>query len=240
MDQPLLIHKAPEANTSLRDRDAVLPGSQRALASPRSASQERSFVALFQAVDALRAGDRAFVLQFTAAHSGAGTTTLASGFAAAAAAVSRQPVLYIDVGSQPRADIQAPRMDLLTTFRALLPLSAAMTPARGANNLFWARLHSEQDAGGPLDGEEIRQLLTLLREMHPVVVLDCPPLDASSQAVAFARHCDGTVLVAAAERSSRNQILAARQQIERSGGQIVGAAFNRQRSYLPRWLQRRL
>jgi Mrp family chromosome partitioning ATPase len=237
VDQPLLIHKASEANASLAE--PVKSGSGR-LTTARPPSQERSFVALFQAVDALRAGDRAFVLQFTAAHEGAGTTTLASGFAAAAAAVSRQPVLYVDVNAQARPDAQNTRMDLLSTFRALLPLSAAMTPARGANNLFWARLHSEHDAGGPLDGEEIRQLLTLLREMHPVVVLDCPPLDTSSQAVAFARHCDGTVLVVAAEASSKNQILAARQQIERSGGQIVGAVFNRQRSYLPRWLQRML
>lgn len=236
MDQPLLIHKAPEANSSVAG--SVNKTGPSRLALSRQVSQERSFVALFQAVDALRAGDRAFVLQFTAPHGGAGTTTLASGFAAAAAAVSRQPVLYVDVNAHPRSDHPSQRMDLLSTFRALLPLSAAMTPARGANNLFWARLHSEHDAGGPLDGEEIRQLLTLLRELHPVVVLDCPPLDTTSQSVAFARHCDGTVLVATAERSSKSEILAARQQIERSGGQIVGAVFNRQRSYLPRWLQR--
>ncbi|MDD2860892.1 MAG: hypothetical protein PHI71_07465, partial [Acidiphilium sp.] len=58
----------------------------------------------------------------------------------------------------------------------------------------------------------------------------------SAEAVTIARHCDGTALIAAAARSSAREMLAARDAITQVGGQILGAVFNRERSYRPRWL----
>jgi Mrp family chromosome partitioning ATPase len=49
------------------------------------------------------------------------------------------------------------------------------------------------------------------------------------EATALARHCDGSVLVVAAGKTSQSEIGAARRQIERVGGQVVGLVLNRER-----------
>lgn len=191
---------------------------------PRSAAEgvAPSLVGLFHAVHALRSGGGAFVLQFVAPHAGAGTSLIAGGFAAQAARAGNGGVLLVDVspsGPQ-RADDDA---------QALLGGALVCRQVAGRAGFCTATLAPQLHAGVALAPDAVAHCLVQLRTRFDIVVLDCAPLSVLPQVAMLARHCDGTALVVQAERTERDEVLAARRSIEAMGGQILGAVFNRAR-----------
>lgn len=193
------------------------------------------FARLFYAVEALRAGDRPVVLQFAGAAGAAGATTVASGFARAAAAGHSRPVLFLD-GRLDAAP--GPQVGLIEACRQGRPLAAAVAAVEGVPNLRWGRLARQGVGAAGRDAADIRALLDLARRDHPVTVLDSPGLGASPVSAALSRFCDGTVLVVQAGRTKAAAVRAARAEVERFGGQVVGAVLNRHREAAPHWLAR--
>jgi Mrp family chromosome partitioning ATPase len=200
-----------------------------------------SFVQLYYAIEARRTSAMPLVVQFTSPTSATGASTVASGYARVAADDCAQPVLYVDCnGVRMKARSRGSNSDLPTLFDALrrgLPLSDAMTPARDAKNLMWARLGPGERPLLALGGDRMQSMLDMLRASHPVIVLDTPPTEAP-EAAALSRYCDGSVLVVAAGRTRQWEIENAKSLLERLGGQTVGVVLNRERSVLPRWLGR--
>jgi Mrp family chromosome partitioning ATPase len=201
-----------------------------------------SFVQLYYAIEARRTSAMPLVVQFISPTPGTGASTVASGYARVAADDCAQPVLYIDCnGYSPKkrrgspSEIQPPT--LCDALRRGLPLSDAITPARDAKNLLWARLGPGERPLLALGGERLQSLLDMLRSSHPVIVLDTPPTEAPESA-AVSRYCDGSVLVVAAGHSRQWEIENAKSLLERLGGQTVGVVLNRERSVIPRWLGR--
>lgn len=204
------------------------------------ARHQPAFVQLYYAIEARRTSAMPLVVQFIAANHGAGASTIASGYARVAADDCAQPVLFIDCtgattvakGGQPETPT------LYDALRRGLPLAEAMVPARGAPNLLWAQIGPGQRPLLSFGGDRLQSLLDALRAHHPVIVLDTPAT-TSPEAAAVSRYCDGSVLVVAAGRTRQSEIEAAKNMIERLGGQTVGVVLNRERSVLPRWLGRR-
>ncbi len=200
-----------------------------------------AFVQLYYAIEARRTSAMPLVVQFISPTPGIGSSTVASGYARVAADDCAQPVLYIDCnGSFPKKrpgarELQPPT--LCDALRRGLPLSEAITPARDAKNLLWARLGPGERPLLALGGDRLQSLLDMLRTNHPVIVLDTPPTEAPESA-AVSRYCDGSVLVVAAGRSRQWEIENAKTLLERLGGQTVGVVLNRERSVMPRWLGR--
>lgn len=184
-----------------------------------------ALIDLFQAIETLRAPERGFLLQFVAPHAGAGTTTIAAGFARAAALSYRRPILLID--AMPSS--------------ASAPTVPTFTGTAGLFRAAWPEMPAKPGVRGivPMPANEISELLDVWRHSHHAVVLDCPALDVSSQAITLARYCDGTALVATAIHTAPRAMIAARDGIIRAGGQVLGAVFNRERSYLPGSKERR-
>jgi hypothetical protein len=200
-----------------------------------------AFVQLYYAIEARRTSAMPLVLQFAAPAAGAGTSTVASGYARVAADDSAQPVLFIDCTANVarRRGAGTDTLTLVDALRRDLPLREAISPVGDARNLLWARL-----AAGPhpllsLGGDRLQALLDMLRADYAVVVLDTPPTQ-TPEAAAVSRYCDGSVLVVAAGRTRQSEIEAAKSLIERLGGQTVGVVLNRERSLLPKWLGGRL
>ncbi len=177
-----------------------------------------SLVGLFHAVQALRTGGGAFVLQFVAPHRGAGTSMIAAGFAAQAARAGNGGVLLVDVSPSATANAD-------DETQALLGGIGLGRPVTGRPGLCTATLASRLQAGAALCPNAVAQL----RTRFDVVVLDCAALAVLPQVAMLARHCDGTALVVQAERTERDEVMAARRSIEAMGGQILGAVFNRAR-----------
>jgi Mrp family chromosome partitioning ATPase len=203
------------------------------------ARHEPSFVQLYYAIEARRTSTMSLVVQFISPSAGAGASTVASGYARVAADDSAQPVLYIDCTGRRDEPAQAgDRPSLLEAMRRGRPLSEAMVPAGDAGNLLWARLSPGQRPLLNVGGERLQTLLDMLRPQHGVIVLDCDST-ANPESAALARYCDGSVLVVAAGRTRQAEIDTAKTLVERMGGQPVGVVLNREKTVLPRWLERR-
>jgi len=214
------------------DVAAPLRGSWRLpdASQPPAPAPEAEMLRLYYAVQALQAADRPIVVQFVAAHAGAGTSTLARGFAAAAAAECGRPVLLLscDDGCGP-----AP---LARALRAGLPLAEATRAVPGSAHLRRAALGP---AAHPLQGmtaAEVGSLLDALRRECGVTVIDSPAASAAPDSLALSRFCDGTLLVVQAEATPGSDVAALKAEIERMGGQVIGAVMNRRRRSGPAWL----
>lgn len=192
------------------------------------------FVVLFQTIEALQTLDRSFVIQFVAAETKSGTSTIAAGFARAAAAAYRRPVLLIDACLCPpmarSSQVDAQRVGALLDSGMSQSEILACAVSTDMPHLFRAKLTGAHYAGQPLYGPDVQYLFDQLRETYYAVVIDCPAIDDTPEAFTIARFCDGTALVAAASTSTPNDTIVARDLILQVGGQVLGLVFNREQN----------
>jgi len=79
-----------------------------------------------------------------------------------------------------------------------------------------------------------------LRHEYRYVLIDCPSLKDSQDAVMLAPLVDGVVLVVDANRTQKSQLLYAERMIEAARGRLLGHVLNRRSYVVPDWLHRKL
>ena len=79
-----------------------------------------------------------------------------------------------------------------------------------------------------------------LRVSFDYILIDCPPLNASSEATILAPFVDGMVIVVEAGRDRRHQIQRAQQTVELAEGRLLGFVLNKRQYPVPKWLYKRL
>lgn len=82
--------------------------------------------------------------------------------------------------------------------------------------------------------------LQTLRFAFDYILLDCPALSASDAASFLAPETDGVMVVVEADSTKREQILNAKQTIERADGNLLGFILNKRQYAVPDWLYKRL
>lgn len=78
-----------------------------------------------------------------------------------------------------------------------------------------------------LNSWRFEELLQKLAEKVDYVIVDTPPVNAIVDAAVAARVCDAAILVATAGLASKQEVLTAKQQIEKSGCPMIGAVLNK-------------
>ena len=184
---------------------------------------------LYLAIDALRTQDRPFVLQFVAASSGEGTSTVAAQFARTAAFERKRPVLLVDCSDDGDGRALPGLIEACRESHSLLEFTQS-TNQYGYHNV---RLSQSRYPLLQLDAGEFQQAMGRVRAEFPITVLDCAAIGRDPQSAALGRFCDGTVLVVCAEAALPHDAQKARDDIARHGGQLLGVVFNRWRSYIP-------
>lgn len=81
----------------------------------------------------------------------------------------------------------------------------------------------------------VTELLNQLLRDHEIVLLDCPALTRGSEALTIAPLVDGTLLVVQAERTTKEEIVAAEQSIRRASGTFCGFVLNKARRRFRLW-----
>ncbi|MFT7475354.1 MAG: capsular exopolysaccharide synthesis family protein [Verrucomicrobiales bacterium] len=76
----------------------------------------------------------------------------------------------------------------------------------------------------------IAELLDELAEQFDILIVDAPPALSAADASAIAPSVDGTLIVVDASRTDTDALLKVRSEINRAGGNVVGAILNRDRS----------
>ncbi len=77
-----------------------------------------------------------------------------------------------------------------------------------------------------LASEQLLDVLTRLKMMFDVVIVDSPPLVPVADPAALAGRCDGVVIVTRAGRTDRRRLVEAAHVIEHAGGRLLGVALN--------------
>jgi hypothetical protein len=85
-----------------------------------------------------------------------------------------------------------------------------------------------------------RQRIDELRSHFDYTLIDCPPLQTNLDVLGVAPVVDGVILVVEANRTRSDQVLRAEHQIQAAGGVVRGHILNKQKQFVPQWLQRRL
>jgi Mrp family chromosome partitioning ATPase len=82
--------------------------------------------------------------------------------------------------------------------------------------------------------------LQTLRFVFDYILLDCPALADSDEAIVLAPESDGMVVVVEADATRREQIQNTQKAIERAEGNLLGFVLNKRRYTVPNWIYKRL
>ena len=77
-----------------------------------------------------------------------------------------------------------------------------------------------------LDTKRMAQFIDQARDRADVIFIDTPPVLPVADAEVLGCHADGAIIVVLAEKTDRRALAQARQRLERSGVQIIGAILN--------------
>lgn len=208
------------------------------------------------------------VLQFVAANSGEGASTLAREFALYAARQAKRPVWLIDLDLMGAPQYEAMAADP-ARFGALGPASQASpdgssfvsvqpsartTEGKVLSDARYLAGHSalqgrlwvtrfRKEAIRP--GQQVRlsgspQYWRALAAHAEYVIIDTPAADRSTAALTLAAQVDASVLVVAADRTDARAPAALKASLESHGGRMAGLVFNRLRHRPPRFLEKLL
>ncbi|NIM70485.1 MAG: hypothetical protein GTO48_08555, partial [Xanthomonadales bacterium] len=86
------------------------------------------------------------------------------------------------------------------------------------------------------DGKLVRRCRELLRKLrghYAYVLVDTPPVIASSHAVIFGRSSDGVLLVARLEQTPREAVRRAAHELTSSGAKVLGCALTHRQHHVP-------
>jgi hypothetical protein len=219
---------------------------------------------LWTALGAPSAGP-ARAIQFVAATSGEGASTVAREFAHFASRRARRAVWLVDLdlmnAPQYRAvEAEPQRYGMLGRQSAASPdescFFSVQPPSRGADGAPWpdARLLVAHPVGGAklwvtrfrreaLQPGQTPHILPApdywqaLKRFAELIVVDAPALESAQSALTVALQMDATVLVVAADAPDTAAAGAARDAIENAGGRCAGLFYNRAPAPPPSFLR---
>jgi uncharacterized protein involved in exopolysaccharide biosynthesis/Mrp family chromosome partitioning ATPase len=168
------------------------------------------------------------VIQFVAAESGVGLSSLALDLALQSARRRGRKVLVMDVepadglGAVARLE-QAGFAVLRQPGRRIMQVESTnlyVSPPVGSHELH-------------VDDTQWREVLENARETYDLIIVDCPAADRSNAGAVIAPYADLCLLVVEAERTraavARNLI----DRLQAAGGAVSGAVLNKRRFYIP-------
>ena len=86
--------------------------------------------------------------------------------------------------------------------------------------------------------QQCHALMKKLRTYYQFVVIDTPPVMIGSHAGVFAKHADGVILIARLEKTSRQVVKRAADELVKAGANLVGCVLTYQRHHVPDFIYR--
>lgn len=183
----------------------------------------------------------AHIAAFASALPGEGASTAAREFAHACAAQLGIRVILLDAAQGNGGHAQAwgidPPEELAQAIEKQAPLAGALAPIDGAP-IALGTITTGAPASRLLSEPSFQQALDALSQEAGLIVVDAPPLSASSDALAWSRLADGVVLVIRAENTRRQAVRNVVERIALVRGELLGFVLNHRRYYIPKALMR--
>ena len=167
----------------------------------------------------------------TGCSEGAGASTLAGGLAAALSETGDGKVLLVDMN--------VGRPEIHPFFRGAPSCSLAEAlvgePAQAGENLYLAAATRPGSQEAQLVPKKFYDLMPHLKASDfDYIIFDMPPFSQTSVTLPFSRFMDKVVIVAEAEKSSRDVLKRAKDELS-SVGASISVILNKARSRVPKW-----
>jgi len=171
------------------------------------------------------------VYMITSSVPGEGKSTTISNLAVSFAQVG-QKVLLVDTDLRCGAIHgilnvnQSPGLtDYLSTS---IDLAEVIQPAQGIENLDVIATGLRPPYPSELlTSEKLKNMIDVTRTFYDVVLIDAPPILFVSDATEIAQSADGLILVVAANKTQKNEILNAKKAMDKVGVKIIGVAITK-------------
>ena len=205
---------------------------------------EEEMIALYQSINSLRSStQKNKVIQFMSTDGEQGTSTIVLELARVAALKYTKSVLLLDADLR-KLD-QEPfnitlEHSLEETIRAGDPVDKALYQIANSS-LFLSRLFKGSGSIRQfLDPSGIDDLLEKLRTRFDFIFIDSPPENVFSIGLATSTSVNGVVLVLDAEKTCLDAAKNITDKITNNGGKVLGVVVNKQRNYVPEFINKRL
>jgi Mrp family chromosome partitioning ATPase len=206
--------------------------------------EESELLALAQTIATLLPNPNQRVIQFIGSGAGEGTSTLIREFALTVAQHSSKPVLLIEADSNQPSQAQAFAME------AKLPLDYVLKEGKPLDgdisqieqsNLFLASLSSNFFRS--LTDRSFfhsTDMWKAARNQFSLILIDSPPVNASTDGLAICEFVDGVVLVIAAEKTRSAVAQNVKREILRREGNLLGIVFTKRKFHIPKSIHKHL
>jgi len=183
------------------------------------------------------------VITVTSATREEGKSTVALNLAVALGEVDPGRIMLVD------GDVHAPSLHVLANIHASTGLNDILQDGLDLNDNVYetsvprvdiipARPVETTDGHQGLLAAHCTALFAKLRTFYSFVIVDTPPVLASSEACMFGRHSDGVLLIARLEKTSREVVKRAAQEVKESGGEVIGCILTDRRHHVPSFIYR--
>ncbi|MFH1148416.1 MAG: CpsD/CapB family tyrosine-protein kinase [Pseudomonadota bacterium] len=207
---------------------------------------ENTMMGFYNTLEALsqKSDAKKSIIQFAGSREGEGTSTITKEFALFAGSAGGKSVLLLD------ADRGNPRQAYFFGISPNFGLEEVIKRGDSIDNALYQvgnlnlklGLISTDTTSTPCisNSPEIDELFKLLRTRFDLVLIDSPPITASSDGLAIAYKADGVVLVVEADRTRWTVAKSATDQIVKHSGNVLGIIFNKRRYHIPDFIYKRL
>lgn len=198
---------------------------------------------VYQAISAKKT-EGGTVLTFVSARAGEGVSTLVREFAKLASTEMGDRVLLLDANHGNGRHAESLGVGLSEDCEAVVAgqkeLSDALVAVMEDRLMLGAVTLNGTFTAGIAASHRFGEMLEEIRQRFDLVLFDAPPVNMSSEALAFARVSDGVVLVVEAESTRWQVVKRAKSGIERAGGRVIGVILSKTRHHIPEFIYRRL
>ena len=238
---PILFKKQGSDKTTnlhspiLRSIPKTIPRVHRELESQRMGSE---MIQLKQWIETLLPDPSRNILQFISAHRKEGTSTILGEFAKVLESQYNKSVLLMDVDGQNLDQHDAfgiqPKRSLGSIVKEGGNIESAFTLVKNSKIslcILSDMHHQSFNSSGLL--KEAHFIWEHIRKQFDFILIDSPPSQTSIDGLAISSTVDGVIIVVEAEKSRSPVIQSLKSKIVKSGGNILGIVFNKQRYYIP-------
>ncbi|MCC6850556.1 MAG: CpsD/CapB family tyrosine-protein kinase [Deltaproteobacteria bacterium] len=180
-------------------------------------------------------------LMVVASQHGEGATTTAALFASTLAKRKKLDVLLIEANFRTPALEQVFPIRRNGGFAELVEgrqgIETVVQPTPHPGLFVITSGHYESSPSAILESSRFAEVMETLHERFQFVVFDSAPANVYTDALILGPHTDGAVFVVEADRTRIDEAQRAKRQLERAGTKMLGALFNRRKSYLPAFLE---
>lgn len=192
------------------------------------------FLRFLQTVAPAQANKTQQTLAFVSLTSGAGTSAVVNGMGAELIGYTGAPVIVVAAEELKRVAENElgnlMRYYYLTDVRGLIAFNHSGQLKR--------KKKREPETEEFVSQQLLQAGLKALHRNFNYILLDCPALEVSTDALVFASLVSGVVLVAEAERTTKEHVTWAQNAIEKAGGKVMGAILNKRRYPIPNFVYR--